>query len=341
VVDDLTVFTVFESKSTWEQQNPKFAKCGYGRFLEDDESIASIVAEIRLAGISVKVWPYSSIEFESLLIELRHTPRSILWNLTDGYEFFVGANLPAFVQLANIPHIGSGSYTQMLCQNKHHLKAVAQSIGIASARGVSFNIDSKRPFIIPQEIAPPYFVKPTRLDNSIGDQLVSPICRDTSTALAAVKRLLNVGITDVSVEEFLPGDEFSIVAANGGSWIMECARITYGQAEFFSSTIKDNDICRSEFISGPKEQEMIKQSEDLAKAIKLQDYFRADFRCDFAGNPKLLEVNSNPFLVSQTFDELARRHFGTRPEMFKAIIKHSYLRQRSSVRENPAEAHLH
>lgn len=339
MIDDLTLFAVYESKNTWEQQNPKLAECGYGRFLEDDESIASVVGEIRLAGISVKAWSYSSVEFGPLLRELRRTPRSILWNLTDGYEFFVGANLPAFVQLAGVPHIGSGSYAQMLCQNKHHLKAVAQSLGISSARGVSFNTESRRPFIIPKEIPAPYFVKPTRLDNGIGDQLISPICGNALTALAAAEQLLHAGITDVSVEEFLPGDEFSIVAANGGSWIMECARITYDGAEYFSSKLKDEESYCSVFVNGPKEQAMIAQSVELAQAIKLQDYFRADFRCDSTGLPKLLEVNSSPFLVSRSFDELAKRHFDTRSEMFRVIITHSYLRQMGSVRENLVEAH--
>ena len=339
MVDGPTVFAVFESRNTWERENPQLAKCGYGRFLEDDESIASIVEEIRQAGIPVKALPYSRTEFGSLLEELRRTPRSILWNLTDGYEFYVGANLPAFVQLAGLPHIGSGSYTQMLCQNKHHLKAVAQSLGIPCATGVSFNVDSKKPFIIPKEILPPYFVKPTRLDNGIGDQLASPICRDTLTALAAVEQLMHAGIKDVLIEEYLQGDEFTVVAANGGSWVIECAHITYGSAEYFSSTLKDTDNSCTEFVSGPREQVMIAQSVYLSLAIKLQDYFRADFRCDSAGQPKLLEVNSGPFLVGHSFDELARRHFGTRPEMFKAIIMQSYGRQQVPVKENSAEVH--
>ena len=334
MINGPTVFAVFESRSAWEQQNPELAKCGYGRFLEDDESIALIVGEIRQAGIPVKAWPHSFVNFGSLLEELRRIPRSILWNLTDGYEFYVGANLPAFVQLAGVPHIGSGSYAQMLCQNKHHLKAVAQSLGIPSAHGISFSFDSKRPLVIPEEILPPYFVKPTRLDNSIGDQLASPICKDAFTASAAVERLFHSGITDVLVEEYLEGDEFSVVAANGGSWIMECAHVSYCGEKYFSSMTKDIDDYRCEFVNGLRQREMIVQSMTLAKAIKLQDYFRTDFRCDANGQPKLLEVNSGPFLASHAFDELAKRHYGTRPEMFKAIITQSYLRQRDSVREN-------
>lgn len=183
MIEGPTVFAVFESKKAWEQRNPNLAKCGYGRFLEDDESLSLIVEEIRQGGMEINAWSYEPGDFPSLLAELRSLPNSILWNLTDGYEFFAGANLPAFVQLAGVPHIGSGSYTQMLCQNKHHLKAVAQSIGILVTEGVSFNQETKRPLIIPRNIHPPYFVKPTRLDNSIGDQVVAPVCEDDVGAL--------------------------------------------------------------------------------------------------------------------------------------------------------------
>lgn len=333
-----TVFAVFESKKTWEDQNPELAKCGYGRFLEDDESISSVIDEIRQGGTEVIAWRYQPGEFATLLEKLRLVSQSILWNLTDGYEFYFGANLPAFVQLASIPHVGSSSYTQMLCQNKHHLKAVAQSMGISVARGVSFNVEANGLPLIPSEMTPSYFVKPTRLDNSIGDLLAPPICADSAAALEAVNHLFAAGISDVSVEEYLPGSEFSVIAANGGSWVAECAHVTYGNAGYFSSTIKDNDNYGCEFLDGDREREMIRQTMRLAKAIKLQDYFRADFRCDLNGQPKMLEVNSGPFLASRAFDKLAIKHFGCRPAMFKAIILQSFQRQQNRIREIATEA---
>ena len=334
-----TVFVVFESRMAWEQENPELARCGYGRFLEDDESISLIIEEIQRSGLDVVTWPYTSGGFAALLESLGRVAEPILWNLTDGYEFYTGANLPAFVELAGVPHIGSSSYTQMLCQNKHHLKAVAQAIGIPVAQGVSFSAEAKDPLVVPPEISSPYFVKPTRLDNSIGDQLVSPVCANVSIALTAVKRLFDAGITDVLVEEFLPGNEFSVVAVNNGRWIIECARVFYDMENYFSSTVKDNDKYRIEFIKEPITREITIRTMDLAKAINLKDYFRADFRCALNGQPKLLEVNSGPFLVSNIFDKLAIQHFGSRPTMFQSIIMQSFQRQWNRIRENHAKAH--
>lgn len=331
--DQPTLFAVFELRRTWEEKHPELAKSGYGRFLEEEESIAKIVDEIRSGGIVVKTWPYSFADFGTFLTEIRGTHRPLLWNLTDGYDCYIGANMPAFMQLALVPHIGSSSYVQMLCQNKHHLKAVADSLGIPIARGITFDAKSVKPFVIPENIPPPYFVKPSRLDNSIGDQIAPPVCPDASAALAAIDQLVQAGIPDVMVEEYLPGNEFSIVAVNGESWIVECARIIYEGEEYLSSATKDADDSRIEFVHGYKEDQMIAQAMRLATAIKLHDYFRADYRCDSSGHPRLLEVNSGPFLVSRVFDELAARHFGIRPEMFKAIITQSYLRQRGTFDE--------
>ena len=83
-----TVFAVFESKKAWEEQNPELAKNGYGRFLEDDESISSTIDDIRQGGTDIIAWRYQPGEFAILLEKLRSVSQSILWNLTDGYDFF-------------------------------------------------------------------------------------------------------------------------------------------------------------------------------------------------------------------------------------------------------------
>jgi D-alanine-D-alanine ligase-like ATP-grasp enzyme len=332
-----TVFAVFERKSGWETIHPELAQsCDFSRFLEDEQSITTILEEIANAGIPVQPIDYTQTDLADLLVRLRSTDEALLWNLTDGYDYYAGANIPAFARLAGLRHVGSGSYAQMLCQNKPHLKAVAASFDVPVATGVSFRIDAAQEPVVPARMKPPFFVKPARLDNSIGDQAVIPLCSDADAALAAIARLMAVGIDEVSLEEFLPGDEFSVVAADGGEWCAECAKVTYA-GSYFDSIAKDSDAYACEFVQDGRAAAMIAFALRLAAGIKLRDYFRADFRCDAEGTPRLLEVNSSPFLVSHAYDRLGTSHFGSRSALLGAIVRQSYRRQ-SAFSENSAGA---
>lgn len=331
-----TVFAVFEERRAWESSNPELAKAGLGRFLEDEESIGVIVEEIRASGIPVQVWQYSKQNLSGLLKALKTEQRPILWNLTDGHELFRGSYFPAFMRLAGVPHIGSGSYAQMLCQHKHHLKAVAESMGIAASRGILFGKYSRRPFAIPPQIPPPYFVKPACLDNSIGDSFVPPICYDSLSALQAVEALVAAGIEEVLVEEYLPGDEFSFVAINGGQWVAECPQLHHSGPGYFSGELKDAEAYSYTYSQTEAISEMLVKGRLLASLLRLYDYYRVDFRVDVEGRPRLLEINTNPFLISKIFDDIAHRHFEGRPEMFRRMIFQSFMRQlptRAKIRE--------
>jgi D-alanine-D-alanine ligase len=301
--------------------------------LVDDESITTILDEVSKGGIPVKEWPLPEQPFTELFEAIRVTPRPLVWNLTDGYEVYLGSNIPAFVQLARVPHVATGTYAQILCQNKHHLKAVAQSIGIPVAVGVCVSSRTISQSSIPKTLCGPYFVKPARLGNSIGDDLINPVCPDAEAALEAASCLINANISEVLIEELLPGKEFSIVALNGGEWHMECAHIKY-EKSYFDSAAKDGGNFTLEFSTGPEAAQMITLTKRLAEAIYLRDYFRVDFRCNSRGQPRLLEVNTHPYLVSKAFNKMADIHFGSRSNMLKSMIMQSYERQMSPQSKN-------
>jgi len=149
---------------------------------------------------------------------------------------------------------------------------------------VNFNKHSIRRPDFPPTLVPPYFVKPTCLDNSIGDRVAAPICADPVQAITAVEKLFAAGINDVLVEEFLPGTEYSVVAANTGAWLLECVRVEHDGPGYFSSVAKDANSFTCVVTDGDRERAMIALTHRLAEYIGLQDYFRADFRCDTAGH---------------------------------------------------------
>jgi D-ala D-ala ligase C-terminus len=336
-----TVFAVYESRETWIHRHPGLAGIGLERFLEHEECIQEIADEARQAGLDFRDRCYSPSELSSLIDEIRATPAPLLWNLTDGYEIFAGSNLPALARLLNIPHLGSGSYAQMLCQNKHHLKAVAAACGIPVPKGICKSRDDLSGEFLPEDLKPPFFVKPARLDNGIGDAISSPLCPTLADAKTTIGSIMAAGINDILVEEFLPGPEFTVIAVHGGTWIQDCIRIEYGDAPYFSSTAKDSESYRCAMTSDAERRLMERHASRLARQIGLQDYYRVDFRTDASGLPRLLEVNSSPFLVSRFFEEISLRHFGSRAAMIRAIVHQSLQRQASISPCSVAAEHSH
>lgn len=324
------IFVIFDRHCDWIDAHPNLP-IEYIRFLEDEKSIDKIIEDISNSGIKVHKIPFKNKNYLNILDEIINTKNAMLWNLTDGYEYFTGSNFPAVLQLANIPYIGSGSYTQMLCQNKNHLKAVANSLGINVPKG---GVIEENSFLSKQihfwdNIDPPYFIKPVYLDNGIGDNIAYPICNNKSELILSIKKLFKHNIQKISVEEFLPGKEYSVIAVNSSNWIYECGEISYEGNLYLSSKLKDKRKYKCNFIHDSLSNKIIDKTKQLATEIKLKDYFRADYRLDEKGNIFLLEVNSNPFIMSLTFNNFINIHFKNRSDLLTKIIIQSFKRQSS------------
>lgn len=323
------IIAIYESRSEWAAQHKDLARrCGYEKFLESDESINEIIEAVMRAGIVIvkkkMSWDLSLV----LEKEAKNEPQCLVWNLTDGGIYYSGSWVPEIARELKLPFLGSSSLTQMLCQNKPLLKTVAQGIGISTAKGLVFRRPLRSPIRIPEDFQPPFFVKPSLLDNGIGDKVANPICQTTDEAVSVANLLLQSGIDEVLVEMYLPGREFTVIAVEAKEgWIVECAEILHDGPGFFSSEVKGTENYFCEFQSNEISVELNRKALLLAEGIGLRDYFRADFRCDKNGEAQLLEVNSNPFLISNFFECFSKRYFSSLSKMIKSVVLQSYSRQ--------------
>lgn len=322
---DIVIHIFFESRNKWLERNKTLKnRLDCVRFLEDEDSINSIINELINAGFQVFDYEINTIKISDSFDKIQNTKNSIIWNLTDGNGLYKGSNIPAVASLSGIPYIGSGSYVQMLAQNKYHMKNIVNSYGIPIAESINICTDEE---LIPEiSFPPPYFIKPTCFDNGIGDQDVFPICDNIEEIKMAMRTFREINISHALVEEFLPNDEYSVVMINGGKWTAECVKLIY-DSPFWDSAKKDQCRYSIEVVSDKIAQYMIDASLLLAKNLDILDYFRVDFRCDKYGVPKFLELNTNPFLMCKSYNFVANKFFHSWAMMLRSMVIQSFSRQ--------------
>lgn len=298
------------------------------RFLEADNGIADVVMDIKKTPFAVKVFALNGNK--KWITQIAGDRNAIVWNITDGYEYFIGSNVPAACSVLRKPFVGSNSYVQMLCQNKHHLKSVLTPYGVRTPQWHC--VDRK------SQIANwgnfPCFVKPASFDNSIGDALNYPVCQSITEVERNVASFLVAGVKNVLIEEYMSGAEFTVCCAQGRQWFFECLEVGYGSEEnFFTSTTKEVKDTYQPVSNSTDRDELIRISTMIIDAIGIDDYCRIDFRKSSSGEISFLEVNTAPFLSSTAFDHLAARYFkNRRHEMYEAIIGNAFSRKTGSSR---------
>lgn len=296
------------------------------RFLEDEEAIQEIANLLKASEFNVQM---VEINTNDVMEAIRNASKDcccIIWNLTDGGNMFKGSNIPALACLYEIPYIGSNSYAQMLAQNKQHMKTIVHSFGIETARGI--NVQSSDDNDLKLNFDPPYFIKPTCFDNSIGDCLTYPICHTEEDVKKALNKLFLSGFEEVIIEEYLPGNEYSVVLLNDGNWVATCVKIAYPSTDYWSSKSKDTREYTISNASILIADQLIEKSIMIANKLQIHDYFRVDYRCDSQGKAKFLEINTTPFLMCLSYKHLAKLHFETMRIMLKRMIINSFMRQK-------------
>jgi D-alanine-D-alanine ligase len=298
------------------------------RFLEADNGIADAILDIKKTPFKVK--PFKLDGTKKWITQVNNDPMAIVWNITDGYEYFIGSNVPATCSVLKKPFVGSNSYIQILCQNKHHLKSVLTPYGVKtpvwSCVDKNAQMNGWAHF--------PCFVKPSSFDNSIGDTLNYPICKNVGEIDRNVTSFLSAGVKNVLIEEFMQGAEYTVCCVQGKRWFFECLEVEYGAGEeFFTSATKEVKSTYTAVTSQTDRDELVRVAALIIDAIGIDDYCRIDFRKNSSGEICFLEVNTAPFLSSAAFDHLASTNFnGRRHEMYEAVIGNAFTRKTGASR---------
>ena len=134
-------------------------------------------------------------------------------------EFGEDGRIQGTLEVAGIPLIGADTVTGAVCIDKGYTRAIAHSLGIPTARGVSLpaGADTEAAMLAAEELGYPVFVKPTRLGSSVGASEAR-----TESELAHAFTRARVYGTGVLIEELVTDKrelEVGVLATKNGTVI--------------------------------------------------------------------------------------------------------------------------
>jgi D-alanine-D-alanine ligase len=250
-----------------------------------------------------------------LLDNFRNVENSvdIVFNIAEGF-FGRGreAQIPALLELAGIPFVGSDCYTLALALNKWHTKLLARSYGVTTPNfQIATGFAELGTF---KHLKFPVIAKPCYEGSSKGLRSNS-VSNNPSHLERTVQYLLRTYRQPVLVEEFIQGKEIDVpilgtspMKAFGVVGITLKGSLDLGN-NFLTSEIIRDDAYGFRF---PLEEKFVCEAEKSALLIynllECLDFGRVDMRIDDKGRPQFLEINPYPFLGKHSsFNEIATK----------------------------------
>lgn len=318
-------------------QNPSGASEERARWLPPKEEILLATHLVESAGVKPVLISINGDHRQDLK-KLSDFAQPMLWNVSDGLEGFLGSFIPAYAQLLGVPWLGSPTYTQGLGQHKHHWRAVLAAHNVFCLPGIiirsaDVHQEATEIEIAKQHLTPPFFVKATSYGNNAGFIIEDPMAETLSIALDKARHLVSLGLGPILVEEYAPGDEFSVWAFELDRWEYQSFQ-KYVDAPYLLTALKDRQDISVNYDLQPCDiSELAHLTERIIDILKISDYVRIEFRRCRDGNLAPIDINTGAFLVGRSFDLAAQKLSGSQENLFKELVLKSYTRQTNGRRE--------
>ena len=251
-------------------------------------------------------------------------------------------NLPAWLELQDIPYTGATPQAMVLCFDKQIVRLVAEALGVAVPRE-AYVFGARVQDALPDVY--PALIKPNAADGSVGITK-DAVVRDEGQArdyLAFLQRELPG--RDLLWQEYLPGAEYGIGLIGNpghGFTVLPPLEVDYSGLpaglnpilSFESKADPDspywNDIrYRRADMDESRLAQLAGWAELLFRRMGLRDYARFDFRCAADGQPRLMEVNPNPAWANDAKLAMMAGFAGIEyPHMLEAIVDAAIRRLR-------------
>ena len=259
---------------------------------DSEETIAALERAIRANGHETVRLGWG----EEMLRALESERVDGVFNLAEG----IGgrgreSQVPAVLEMYGIPCSASSALSIGLTLDKSLAKRVARAAGIATA-----------PFEVRRQktegrssLRFPLFCKPCSEGSSMGITAAS-VCHDEAQLATAVDRLLQYG--PVLIEEFLPGDEYTVGIVDGEPiGVMQVLPQKHEEHFIYSLEVKRDYLTRVDYCVF-RDDEIEAVAMAVWRAFDLRDVARVDIRRDRDGIPNFVEVNPLPGMNPVTGD---------------------------------------
>lgn len=253
----------------------------------------------------------------------------------------------AVLGLLEVPFTGSSAAALRITTDKIAARALLADAGLPVPPGG--RLDPDDPAVL-DRVPPPWILKPAWEDASIGLE-GDPVC---ATREAALERAAHLAARfpgqPVLAERFLPGREFNVSLLEEDGFLEDAvvqalpvgeivfedfpegmSRVVGYEAKWREGSFEcEHTVPR--FPSGPEDAALLRRVQGLAVAAwrvcGLSGYARVDLRLDEAGEPRILEVNGNPCISSDSGFLRAARQAGLQEEDVVRRILEAALRGR-------------
>jgi D-alanine-D-alanine ligase len=252
---------------------------------------------------------------ETAFDQLRLLRPDIVFNIAEGlYGVSREAQVPAMLEMLQIPYTGSDPLTLGICLDKSRAKEILSYYHIPTpAFCVVENLDQ----LLDTKIKFPSIVKPLREGSSKGI-LNSSIVASPDAFCHEVERILKNYHEPALVEQFLPGREFTVaLLGNGGDLtVLPIVEIKFdslpaGVNKIYSYEAKwiwdtasnplDIFDCPAR-IPESLEEEIGAICKKAYQVLHCRDWCRIDVRLDAAGRPHIIELNPLPGILPKPED---------------------------------------
>ena len=246
----------------------------------------------------------------SAFTKLKEINPDIVFNIAEGFSGVSReAQIPAILEMLQIPYTGSDALTLATCLDKARTKEILSYYKIPNAKFIiAYNLDLVRN----NDLKFPLIVKPISEGSSKGI-FSSSFVKDQTELTKEVERILDEYNQPALIEEFLPGREFTVAVLGNGSEaeVLPIVEINYNdfpkdfipiysyEAKWILDT-KENPLdvfsCPAN-ISGELEEKIKDISLRTFNTLRCRDWSRIDIRLDEKGEPNIIEINPLPGIL--------------------------------------------
>jgi D-alanine-D-alanine ligase len=269
---------------------------------DSPETVAIISAALESAGHQV-VRLGGGLQF---LDNIRDEKVDIVFNIAEGRGNFRSreAQVPAVLEMLEIPYTGSDPQCLAICLDKPITKKVVAVEGVSTPRWRLIANEQGLDQAGWEGFPFPVIIKPSYEGSSKGIRLTS-LAHNVREAEEEVSRILADYRQPVMVEEFIDGDEVTVgVIGNSPTRVLGIMRVVPKKKEehfVYSLEVKRDyvNLVDYECPAGLARDVLEKLEESSLKAfgaLGCRDFARIDYRVSRDGTPYFIEINPLPGL---------------------------------------------
>lgn len=285
------------------------------------ETIDAVKTALELGGHDVTLVEADENAYE----KLKDLKPEFVFNVAEGYY---GASresqIPAMLEMLNIPFTGSDSITIGICHDKSRCKEILSYYNIPNSKFFISNIQFDK-----NNLEFPKFVKPLHEGSSKGiyNSSLANNLNELNSEIARIKECYN---QPALIEDFISGKEFTVAMLGNGENVKVLPIVevnldfvpdgfnkiySYEVKWFFDTRENQLDIftCPAK-INKELYQHIENVCKDAYKVLRIRDWARIDVRLDKNNIPNIIEINPLPGILPDQRDNScypkAARHAG-------------------------------